>query len=325
MISSTETSHRHYYLSGVMLVLAGTVFFSAKSILIKKTYEYGMDPDSVMVLRMAMAVPFYMFIYWFVAKPRANAISLNDFLMICGIGVLGYYLASYLDLNGLVYITASFERMILYLFPSFVLVISVFFLNHKLTVSEVVAFLLSYLGIVVIYMQDLQSYGHGVTYGMLLVLGSALAFAIFVVLSGKYIAKSGAVQFTSISMLGAGVAVFLHYLFNVKSNMQGYAPQAYGLVFVLALFCTVLPSYLINMGIKRIGAPRAAIVGTVSPVFTVVMAYIFLGEVSTLMHVVGFTLVLMGIAIISLAKHFHKPQCIQAGAKQSFSHWASTK
>jgi drug/metabolite transporter (DMT)-like permease len=297
------------------LVLAGTVFFSAKSIFIKKAYEYGMGPDSVMVLRMAMAAPFYALIYWMVAKPKQNVASINDFLIISGVGVLGYYLASYLDLSGLVYITASFERMILYLFPSFVLIISVVFFKHKLTLSEVVAFLLSYLGIVVIYAQDLQTNGHEVTYGMLLVLGSALAFSVFVVLSGKYIAKCGSVQFTSISMLGASVAVFLHYVINTKTSLAGYETPAYGLVFILALFCTVLPSYLINMGIKRIGAPRAAIVGTISPVFTVVMAYVFLNEVSTLMHMLGFALVLMGIAIITVAKHMQKAQTPQAAVK----------
>lgn len=310
-----ENNIKNFYLTGVMLVLAGTVFFSAKSIFIKKAYEYGMDPDSVMVLRMAMAVPFYALIYFLMAKPKQNAMSMNDFLIICAVGMVGYYLASYLDLSGLMYITASFERMILYLFPSFVLVISVIFFNHKLTLSEVVAFLLSYLGIVVIYAQDLHSNGHEVTYGMLLVLGSALAFSVFVVLSGKYIAKCGSVQFTSISMLGASVAVFLHYMFNTNTSMAGYQMSAYGLVFILALFCTVLPSYLINMGVKRIGAPRAAIVGTISPVFTVVMAYVFLSEVSTPMHMLGFALVLLGIAIITVAKHVHKAQIQRAAIK----------
>jgi drug/metabolite transporter (DMT)-like permease len=97
--------------------------------------------------------------------------------------------------------------------------------------------------------------------------------------------------------------------------MAGYQMSAYGLVFILALFCTVLPSYLINMGVKRIGAPRAAIVGTISPVFTVVMAYVFLNEVSTPMHMLGFALVLLGIAIITVAKHVHKAQIQRAAIK----------
>jgi drug/metabolite transporter (DMT)-like permease len=302
MNPSTEVHSQNNYLIGVVLVLIGTLFFSAKSIFIKKVYEYGMDPDSLMVLRMAMAVPFYLLIYVLGVNSHQKKIAKTDFVIVCAIGVLGYYVASYLDLRGLLYITASFERMILYLFPSFVLIISVIFFNHKLTVAEVLAFVLSYLGIMVIYAQDFHSYGHETTYGMLLVLGSALAFSVFVVLSGKYIAKVGSVRFTSISMLGASVAVFLHYLFNVKSSFAAYGSQAYGLVFILALFCTVLPSYLINMGVKRVGAPRAAIVGTISPVFTVVMAYVFLNEVSTITHLAGFVLVMMGIALITLSK-----------------------
>jgi drug/metabolite transporter (DMT)-like permease len=315
MNSSTEKQLRNYYLLGVVLVLVGTLFFSAKSIFIKKVYEYGINPESLMALRMAMAAPFYLLIYSFVVNSKHNRVSRADFLIVCAIGVLGYYLASYLDLTGLVYITASFERMILYLFPSFVLIISVVFFNHRLTLAEGFAFVLSYLGIVVIYAQDFQYYGHDVTYGMLMVLGSALAFSVFVVLSGKYIVKTGSVQFTSISMLGASVAVFIHYLSSATSRLGGYENQAYGLVFILALFCTVLPSYLINMGIKRIGAPRAAIIGTISPVFTVVMAYAFLNEVSTMVHIAGFVFVIMGIAIIALSKHVKIPQPKQSATE----------
>jgi drug/metabolite transporter (DMT)-like permease len=300
---STEVHSQNNYLVGVILVLIGTLFFSAKSIFIKKAYEYGMDPNSLMVLRMAMAAPFYLLVYLLGVRPHQHKIVKMDIVIVCAIGVLGYYVASYLDLSGLMFISASFERMILYLFPSFVLIISVIFFKHKLTLAEVLAFILSYLGIMVIYAQDFQSYGHEATYGMLLVLGSAMAFSVFVVLSGKYIVKVGAMQFTSISMLGASVAVFLHYLFNVESSLMTYESHAYSLVFILALFCTVLPSYLINMGIKRVGAPRAAIVGTISPVFTVLMAYVFLNEVSTTMHIAGFVLVIMGIALITLSKH----------------------
>lgn len=296
-----NTHSKKFYLIGVLLALTGTLLFSAKSIVIKKVYQYGIDADSLMVIRMAMAVPFYLIIY-LLNKPRGNIISVREFFTVGAIGVLGYYVASYLDLTGLQYITASFERMILYLFPSFVLIISVVFLHHKLTLSEVLAFVLSYLGILAIYAQDFQTGGHDVTFGMILILGSALAFSVFVVLSGHYIAKVGSVQFTSVSMLGAGVAVFFHYLINTPVDLGGYDNQVYGLIFVLALFCTVLPSYLINMGVKRLGAPRVAILGTISPVFTVIMAYAFLNEVSTLLHMAGFSLVILGIAIITLAK-----------------------
>lgn len=303
-----------YYLSGVLLVFTGTLFFSAKSIFIKKIYQHGVDPLSLMVLRMAMAIPLYALVFAF-NKSRGDAMTLRDFLVVGGIGVIGYYMASYLDLTGLVYITASFERMILYLFPCFVLILSVVFYGHKLKLAEVVAFGLSYLGIMLIYYQDLQAGGQNITVGMLLVAGSALAFSIFVVLSGKYIAKVGAVRFTSVSMIGAGVAVLLHFLFTKTTGITNYDMHVYGLVFVLAVFCTVLPSYLVNMGVKRIGAPRAAIIGTVSPVFTIILAKLFLNEVSTLVHVVGFSLVIMGIAVITLAKHIEPAKSSPEGEK----------
>ena len=297
-----NSAAQKYYLSGVLLVFTGTLFFSAKSIFIKKIYQYGVDPHSLMVLRMVMAMPFYALVFA-LNRRRGTAMSLTDFLMVGMIGVIGYYIASYLDLMGLVYITASFERMILYLFPCFVLILSVMFFKHKLTLAEVFAFGLSYLGVMLIYVQDVHTGGHEVTYGMLLVAGSALAFSVFVVLSGKYIVKVGALRFTSISMSGASIAILLHYLLDPTVGLTTYDRHTYGLIFVLALFCTVLPSYLVNMGVKRIGAPRAAIIGTVSPVLTIAMAYVFLHEVSTLIHIAGFTLVILGIAVITLAKH----------------------
>ena len=301
MNPQTQSHSKRHYLVGVLLALTGTLFFSAKSIVIKKVYQYGVGVESLMVLRMAMAAPIYALIFLLNAT-RGNAISAKDLLAICAIGVIGYYMASYLDLSGLRYISASFERIILYLFPSFVLIISVVFFNHKLKTSEVLAFVLSYLGIMVIYAQDFQAGGHEVTRGMLLVLGSALAFSLFVVLSGQYIAKAGSVRFTSISMLGASVAVFLHYLAHGAETITAFDRQSYAWILVLALLCTVLPSYLINMAVQRIGAPRVAILGTISPVFTIVMAYAFLHELSTVMHIVGFALVIMGIAVISVPK-----------------------
>jgi len=297
-----NSAAQKYYLTGVLLVFSGTLFFSAKSILIKKIYQFGVDPHSLMVLRMTMAIPLYVLILA-LNKSRGDPISLKDFLMVGMIGVVGYYVASYLDLMGLVYITASFERMILYLFPCFVLILSVIFLNHKPTLVEVFAFGLSYLGIMLIYIQDFHIGGRNVTIGMLLVAGSALAFSVFVVLSGKYIAKVGAVRFTSISMMGAGIAVFLHFMIHNTTGITAYHRHVYVLIFVLAVFCTVLPSYLVNMGVKRIGAPRAAIIGTVSPVFTIAMAYVFLNEVITATHMAGFALVISGIAVITMAKH----------------------
>ena len=289
------------YFIGVMLALLGTLFFSTKSIFIKKVYQYGVDPVTLMFLRMLMALPFYFLIY-LLNKSRMPSLSIKDFGLICITGLLGYYLASYLDLNGLLYISASFERMILYLFPSFVLVISIVFLKHKINITEIIAFVVCYFGISVIYLQDFGAGGNDVTYGMVLVLGSALAFSIFVVLSGQLIGKVGSVQFTSLSMMSASVAVFVHYFFNTQIDFSNVQREVYYLTFVLAVFCTVLPSYLINMSVKLLGATKVAIMGTISPVFTIALAYFFLQEVSTLMHMFGFALVLLGISIITLAK-----------------------
>ncbi|WP_455205750.1 DMT family transporter [Kaarinaea lacus] len=289
------------YTAGVVLALGGTLFFSTKAIFIKKAYQYGIDSVTLLFLRMSMALPFYVLVYM-LNKKSEKALSLREIVLVCLTGCVGYYLASYLDLTGLLYISASFERMILYLFPTFVLLISVVLFKHKIKVNEIVAFAVCYLGILVIYSQELSAAGNAATVGVLLVFGSAIAFSIFVVASGQLVVRVGSQRFTSLSMIAAALATCVHFSFDGNASAYGYENEVYGLAFILAIFCTVLPSYLINMGIKRIGAANSAIIGTISPVFTIVLAYVFLQETSSMIHILGFILVISGIAMITIRK-----------------------
>jgi len=299
-----QLTNQKHIIIGTMLALSGTLLFSTKSIFIKQAYAFSIDPVSLMFLRMAMSIPFYLIIYLFYSG-TAIKMNLKEFFLVCITGCIGYYIASYLDLTGLLYISASFERVILYTFPTIVLLLSVVFFKHRINRHEIAALAFSYAGLMIIYFQDFSTQGNLVTQGALLVFASAFAFAIFVVASGQLIARVGAIRFTSFSMLSASVAIAFHYTFSSTQRETGlydFPSEIYILAFILALFCTVLPSYLINMGIQRIGAAQSAIISTISPVFTIILAIIFLNETSTLFHLVGFTFVIGGIGILTFAK-----------------------
>jgi len=299
-----QLTKQKYQLTGIALVLCGTLLFSTKSIFIKQAYALGIDPVSLMFLRMSMSVPFYIIIYWYY-RGTAIPMSIKELCLVCTTGCIGYYLASYLDLTGLLYISASFERVILYLFPTIVLFLSVIFFKHKIKRFELLALALSYIGLMVIYFQDVSTQGDQVTLGAVLVFASAIAFAIFVIASGQLITRVGAIRFTSLSMISASIAITVHYAISSsqqKIGLYAFQTDVYFLAFILALFCTVLPSYLINFGIQRIGAAHSAIISTISPVFTIILAAIFLNETSTFIHVIGFAFVIGGIGILTFAK-----------------------
>jgi len=292
------------FITGMVLALSGTLLFSTKSIFIKQAYDLGIDPVSLLFLRMSMSLPFYLIIYFFY-QSTAKPITTKEFGLVSITGCIGYYLASYLDLTGLLYISASFERIILYTFPTIVLLLSAVFFKHKINRFEIFALIVSYAGLLVIYFQDFSTQGSLATKGALLIFACAIAFAIFIVASGQLIAKIGAIRFTSLSMVSASTAIALHYLASssgLETTLFDFNTKVYYLTFILALFCTVLPSYLINMGIQRIGATRSAIIGTVSPIFTIIFATIFLNETITLPHITGFIFVIGGIAILTFRK-----------------------
>lgn len=305
VLAQTKIMTQPVYAVAVVFTFTGIVFFSTKSIFIKKAYAHGVDPVSLMFLRMLIAAPVYMAIQ-VLNRASMQPMSKYDLALTLLTGVVGYYIASILDLHGLVYISASLERMILYLFPSFVLIISVLFFKHKLSMVEIAAFVFSYLGILVLYIQDFAIGGPLITLGSAFVLASAVAFAVFVVASGRLIARVGAVQFTSVSMLGASTAIAIHYGVDSHSGIYQFQAEVYYYAVLLALICTVLPSYLINMGIKSIGAPKAALLSTCSPLITVVLAYVFLSEAFGEYHVYGFILVIVGMSMITLKRNVDK-------------------
>lgn len=286
---------------GLILALSAAFLFSTKPIIIKWLYGLGMTAMPLMGLRMVIALPVYLIIgavLWgrMKKKPRAT-----DVARAAAVGLLGYYLASLLDLSGLEYVSAQLERLMLYAYPSMVVVIGALFFGAKVSRTVIPALVLTYIGLGIMYGHDLQIAPPGtseadITKGTLLILGSALSFSLFILFSKRSIAELGSLFFTCISMGSATVATLLHYAISeglVIPEMD--APRWTGTL-VLAIMATVVPSFMVSEAIKRIGPAKASVSGTIGPVMTTIMAILFLGEPFGWTAVIGMALVMLGVS-----------------------------
>ena len=219
------------------------------------------------------------------------------------VGFLGYYLASYLDLLGLEYISAQLERLTLFTYPTMVAILAALFLKEKLTRWILFSLALSYAGLWVMYGQELAiASGDNVIKGVLLVLGSALSYSIYVILAKPMIQRVGSQLFTSIAMLGSTLFVAIHVLGMEAIDFSAIPSKVYVYSFLLAFLCTVLPSYMITAAIAQIGATRTTVLGSVGPVFTIILAVFSLGEPFGLMYLLGVCLVLGGVTLVTIKK-----------------------
>ena len=292
------SSYRCY---GISLAVVGTLLFSLKSIFIKLLYIEGLDADSVLVIRMAIALPLYLGIlgYCLWAKDSGEpAFTFRQFSLTVIAGVLGYYLASLLDLKGLELITAQLERLTLFSYPFFVALISVFVFGERFTKPLLFGLLISYSGLSLVILQEDMLLGSQVGLGVTLVMGSALAFAVYLVLSQSLIKQLGSLLFTSLAMTVSSIAVFLHGYAVVDVMALQVSLVAWVWLVLLAVMSTVLPSFLISAAIGRIGSSRASAIGMLGPVFTISFAVIWLGEPMTWLMMLGALLVISGVGLI---------------------------
>ncbi len=295
-----DASAKPSFIAGILLALAGTLLFSLKPIVIKYAYDLGLSSEQVIVLRMLMALPFYaglILFLWLRNQPKRH-IYLSNVIPIGALGVLGYFVASYLDLLGLQYITAQLERVVLFCFPTIVVLMSFFFFKTKLPKNIWLLLGMSYSGILLIFGHDLSTLGAEVALGTSLVFMSAIAFAIYVLWSKPLMTKVGSQMFTSIAMLAASIVIFVYFSISHDISSLSVSNEGYIAVAGLAFFCTVIPSLLVAEAIHKIGPERTSIVGTCGPAMTSVFAVFWLGEAFTLYHAAGLTLIIIAVGIM---------------------------
>ncbi len=292
-------------LIGFGLVLLGALGFSAKSIIIKLAYadSVHIDAISLLALRMLFALPLFLLVtIWHQKTSSANALTGKQWLVIIVLGLLGYYIASYLDFIGLQYISAGLERVILFLYPTFVVLFSAVAHKRKITLREIVALLLSYAGMMMVFVEHLSLESSGLWLGASLVLASAISFACFTMGSGVMTQRIGSARFTAYTMTVASLATLAHFAVVHGMALSGFPTKVYTLALIMAVFSTVLPAFFMNAGIRRIGAGSASIISTTGPIATLVLAYFVLDEAISLLQVAGTLFVLAGVYVVGRVK-----------------------
>jgi drug/metabolite transporter (DMT)-like permease len=296
---TTLTTEQRHLRSGLLLAIAGTALFGLKSIFIKLAYAEGVDTETLLMLRMLIAFPAYLLMLrWLWRKPAQVRPLRHEWLAVFGMGFLGYYLASWLDMEGLNYISAQLERLTLYTYPIMTTLLGWLFLREVITRRVVLALLLTYSGVILLYLREATQNMQQASWGVLLVALAALSFSCYVVLSKHYITRLGSRLFTSIAMLASTFFVLIHFLITHDLEDLLINNTAWVYAFLLAVFSTLLPSFMVSEAIARIGAARTSIVGTAGPVFTIVLAVILLGEPFGWVHLAGMLLVMSGVSLL---------------------------
>lgn len=290
-------------LVGILLVLASAVLFATKSIFIKLAYQEAVDPVTLLTLRLVFALPFFMAMGLLASRQTdAPALHRHDWAMMFLLGFAGYYLSSLLDFMGLQYISAGLERLVLFLYPTMTVLMTAFILKRPVNHMTWIAIVVSYLGMALVVWPDIHHGGDHLALGMVLVFGSALAYASYLVGSGEIIQRVGANRFTGITLSFSSLCCAAHFLIVNPLSALAVSPRVLGLGVILAIVCTVMPATLLTNGIKRVGASKAALIGAVGPVATLYLGYSVLGETMVAIQIGGTALVLAGVLMVSLNK-----------------------
>lgn len=299
-----STPKTDQFAKGVFCIILGTCCFAAKGILIKVAYHYGVTATPLLMLRMLFALPFYAGVAIWLQTQKQSRLSRKEIWQIIGLGLLSYYVSSLFDFMGLEYISAGLERLILYVYPTLVLLILAFVKHKKITTNEKLALAIAYVGMALVFVHDikLSNSWEITTLGSGLVLLSTISFASFIVLAGDMIPRVGSMRFTAYGMLSACVGVIAHNLIIEGPQSIEQPAEVYGLAFALAIFCTVIPSFLMNEGIRIIGSGRAAILGIFGPVVTLFLGALVLNETIGAIQLLGAALVIGGVILTSSKK-----------------------
>lgn len=307
--NNQEQNHNHHYLIGIAFAILGAALFSVRPILVKFAYQENIDSVTLLTLRMLFSAPFYLILLGFFLRNAKRRASLNPKIIAFTIfiGLMGYYAASLLDLYGLLYISAQLERLLLFTYPTLVVIFGALFFGKAIKGNIVIALMFSYGGIATIFIHDLNHYGDNIIKGAIFVGLSTIVFALYVLFGKNIINQIGSRMFTCIAMIAASVGIIIHFLITNNLSDLHTNQTVYLISFAIAIICTIIPSFCISEAIARIGPDRTSITGTIGPVFTTLFAVSLLDEVFTIYHVIGMLLVIIGVSILGYNKPTRRP------------------
>ena len=285
---------------GFLFALASAALFAIRPIFVKLCYQEGVAPLELIMLRMAFSLPIYAVILVWLLRDKANRQKLNrDTIARCAaIGLLGYYGASYLDLLGLQYVSAQLGRMILYSYPTFVVILGALLFKQTISKRTVAALAITYLGVASIFGHEWQLNGSQVSIGGLYIVACAICFGFYLVFGKTLIDQLGSQLFTCIALIAASIAILVHYALFMDITVPEISHKALLYIGFIAIFCTVLPSFFTAAAIARIGPDKTSIVSTIGPAFTSIFAVLILSELFTVIHLLGIILTVAGIMLL---------------------------
>lgn len=282
------------FTSGLLLAAAGAIAFSGKAIIVKLAYRYGVDSITLLMFRMLFAMPFFLALAWWAGRGQAP-LTKRDWWGVLGLGFSGYYLSSFLDFLGLQYISASFERLILYLNPTLVLILGWVLYKRKITYRQGVAMAVSYSGVLLVFGHEVSLVGDNVFLGATLVFLSAVTYAIYLSYSGQLVQRLGSLRLAGLATTVACFFCILQFVVLMPLSALQVPPEVIGLSMLNATACTVLPVLMVMMAIERIGAGLTSQVGMIGPMTTLMLGVFFLNEPFTIWILAGTALVLGGV------------------------------
>ena len=292
--------------SGLLLAAAGSIAFSGKAIIVKLAYRHGVDAITLVMFRMLFAVPFFIAMAWWAGRHQAP-LTRNDWWGVWGLGFSGYYLSSYLDFLGLQYISASFERLILYLNPTLVLLLGWVLYKRKTTFRQGMAMAVSYSGVLLVFGHEVSLVGDNIALGALLVFGSAVTYAIYLTYSGQLVQRLGSLRLAGLATTVACFFCILQFVLLKPLSALNVEPDVMWLSLLNAIVCTVLPVLMVMMAIERIGPGLTSQIGMIGPLSTLSMGAFFLNETFNLWILMGTVLVLGGVFWVTKAPKVVEP------------------
>ena len=281
------------------MAAVGSILFSGKAILVKLAFDYGTNAETLLALRMLMAMPLFWGIFWWNSRRnQMNSITWLDRGKLFFLGFLGYFLSSYIDFLGLQYISVGLERIVLYLTPTIVLLISYFVLKKPVSRLQWYALVVGYIGVFIVFIQDASSTGLLAWLGIILVFGSACSYAAYMIGAGEMVKRIGSIRLVVYASTASAVLSIVQSTIHNPVAIFQQPYQIYWFSLLNASICTVIPMLLIMMAINRIGSPLVAQAGILGPVSTIFMGYFILAEPITWIQISGMTLVIAAMWLL---------------------------